>query len=101
MLMFTLFLQVMGTDWLWLTLPFKAGCGLYAQYRCGVGFLFLSIGAVPGRFVVRSKLKRVLNEAVKSNVTARELEVQMFPGWYIDFVKSPHGRVRAIFLRDT
>ena len=38
-------------------------------------------------FVVRSRLKRVLNEAVKSNVTAREEEVRRFPGRYIDSVK--------------
>ena len=34
-----------------------------------------------------------LNEAVKSNATAREEEVRRFPGRYIDFVKSPDGRV--------
>ena len=38
-------------------------------------------------FVVRSRLKRVLNEAVKSNATAREEEVRRFPGQYIDSVK--------------
>ena len=37
------------------------------------------------RFVVRSRLKRVLNEAVKSNATAREEEVRR----YNDSVKSP------------
>ena len=44
-------------------------------------------------FVVRSRLKRVLNKAVKSNATAREEEVQRFPGRYIDSVKSQDGRV--------
>ena len=44
-------------------------------------------------FVVRFWLKRVLNEAVKSNTTAREEEVRRFPGRYIDSVKSPDGRV--------
>ena len=43
-------------------------------------------------FVVRSRLKRVFNEAVKSNATAREEEVQRFPDRYIDF-KSPDGHV--------
>ena len=43
-------------------------------------------------FVVRSRIKRVPNEAVKSNAIARE-EVQRFPDWYIDSVKSPDGRV--------
>ena len=41
--------------------------------------------------VVRSRLKRVLNEAVKSNATARE-EVRRFPDRYIDSVKKPDGR---------
>ena len=40
-------------------------------------------------FVVRSRLKRVLNEAVKSNSTAREEEVRRFP----NSVKSSDGRV--------
>ena len=44
-------------------------------------------------FIVRSWLKRVLNEAVKMNATAREEEVQSFLDWYIDSVKSPDGRV--------
>ena len=44
-------------------------------------------------FVVTSTLKRVLNETVKSNVAAREEEVQRFPDRYIDSVKSPDGRV--------
>ena len=44
-------------------------------------------------FVVRSRLKRVLNEVVKSNVTAREEEVQRFPGRYFDSVKSLDRRV--------
>ena len=44
-------------------------------------------------FRVRSRLKRVLNEAVKSNATARKEEVRRFPGRYIDSVKSSDGRV--------
>ena len=44
-------------------------------------------------FVVRSRLKRVLNEAVKLNASAREEKVRRFPGRYIDSVKSPDGRV--------
>ena len=43
--------------------------------------------------VVRSRLKRVLNEAVKSNATAREEEVRRFPDWYIASVKTPDGRL--------
>ena len=42
-------------------------------------------------FVVRSRLKRVLNEAVKLNVTAHEEEARRFPGWYIVSVQSPDG----------
>ena len=44
-------------------------------------------------FVVRSRLKRVLNEAVKSNATSREEEVRRFPGRYVDSVKSLNGQV--------
>ena len=43
-------------------------------------------------FVVRSRFKRVLNEAVKKNSTARE-EVRRFPDRYIDSVKTPDERV--------
>ena len=42
--------------------------------------------------VVRSRLKRVLNEAVKSNATARE-EVRRFPDRYNASVKTPNGRL--------
>ena len=42
-------------------------------------------------FVVRSRLRRVLNEAVKSNVTAPGEEVRRFPSRYIDSVKSLDG----------
>ena len=42
--------------------------------------------------VFRSRLKSV-NEAVKSNATAREEKRQRFPGRYIDSVKSPDGCV--------
>ena len=41
--------------------------------------------------VVRSRLRRVLNEAVKTNATAREEEVRRFPDRYIDSVKTPDG----------
>ena len=44
-------------------------------------------------FVVRSRSNRVLNEAVKSNATAREEEVRRFPDRYIDSVKTPDGRL--------
>ena len=44
-------------------------------------------------FVVRSRLKRLLNEAVKTNATAREEEVRSFTDRYINSVKSPDGRV--------
>ena len=43
--------------------------------------------------VVRSRLKRVLNEAVKSNATAREKEVRRFPDRDIASVKTPDGRL--------
>ena len=43
--------------------------------------------------VVRSRLKRVLNEAVKTNATAREEEVRRFPDQYIVSVKAPDGRL--------
>ena len=39
-----------------------------------------------------SRLKRVLNETVKTNATARE-EVRRFPDRYIDSVKNPDGRL--------
>ena len=44
-------------------------------------------------FVVRTRLKRVLNETVKSNMTAREEEVRRFPDRYNDSVKTPDGRL--------
>ena len=44
-------------------------------------------------YVVRSRLKRVPNEAVKSNATAREEEVRRFPDRYIASVKAPDGRL--------
>ena len=43
--------------------------------------------------VVRSRLKRVLNEAVKSNATAREEEDRRFPDRYIASVKTRDGRL--------
>ena len=51
-------------------------------------------------YVVRSRLKRVLNEAVKTNATAREEEVRRFPDRYIVSVKAPDGRTAAIGSRD-
>ena len=33
---------------------------------------------------------------MKSNATAREEEVQRFPDWYIDSVKTPDGRLRRL-----
>ena len=61
--------------------------------------------------VVRCRLRRVFNEAVKSNATAREEEVRRFPDRYINSVKTPDGRLlrsnreirdtfRAHFRRD-
>ena len=44
-------------------------------------------------FVVRHRLKRVLNKAVKTNMTVCEEEVRRFPGRYIDSIKSPDGCV--------
>ena len=44
-------------------------------------------------FVIRSRLKRVLHEAVKSNATACEEEVRRFPDRYIDSIKSPDGHM--------
>ena len=44
-------------------------------------------------YVVRSRLKRVLNEVVKTNATAREEEVRRFPDRYIVSVKAPDGRL--------
>ena len=42
-------------------------------------------------YVVRSRLNRVLYEAVKSNVTAREEEVRRFPDRYTASVKTADG----------
>ena len=44
-------------------------------------------------FVVRSRLKGVLSEAVKLNATVREEEVRRFPGRYVYSVKTPDGDV--------
>ena len=44
-------------------------------------------------FVVRSRLNRALNEAVKTNATAREEEVRRFPDRYIASVKTADGRL--------
>ena len=44
-------------------------------------------------YVLRSSFKRVLNEAEKSNATAREEKVRRFPDRYIDSVMSPDGSV--------
>ena len=43
--------------------------------------------------VVRSRLKRALNEAVKSCVTERGEELRRFPDRYIASVKTPDGRL--------
>ena len=43
-------------------------------------------------FVVRSRLDRVSNEAVKCKALVREKEVRRFPHWYVELVKSPGGR---------
>ena len=43
--------------------------------------------------VVRSRLNRVLYEAVKSNATAHEKEVRRFPDRYIASVKTADGRL--------
>ena len=44
-------------------------------------------------FEVRSRLKRVLNKAVKLNATVHGEEVRRFLGWYIDYVKFSDGCV--------
>ena len=44
-------------------------------------------------YVVRSRLNRVLYEAVKSNATAREEEVRRFPDRYVASVKTADGRL--------
>ena len=46
-------------------------------------------------FVVRTRLKRLSNEAVKCNAFVREKEVRRFSHWYIEFVKSPDGHVES------
>ena len=44
-------------------------------------------------YVVRSRVNRVLYEAVKSNATAREEEVRRFPDRYVASVKTADGRL--------
>ena len=44
-------------------------------------------------YIIRSRLKRVPNEAVKCNTLTCEKEVRRFSSRYIDSVKSPDGRV--------
>ena len=44
-------------------------------------------------FVVRNRLKRVPNEAVKCNAFMRKEELRMFPRRYIECVIAPDGRV--------
>ena len=44
-------------------------------------------------FVVRNRLKRVPNEAVKCNAFMRKEELRKFPCRYIECVNSPDGRV--------
>ena len=43
--------------------------------------------------VVKSRLNRVLYEAVKLNATAREEEVRRFPDRYIASIKTADGRL--------
>ena len=43
-------------------------------------------------FVVRNRLKRVSNEAVRFNAFMREEELRRYTDRYIEFVKSPDGR---------
>ena len=40
-------------------------------------------------FVVRNRLKRVSNEAVRCNAFMRKKELRRYTDWYIEFVKSP------------
>ena len=44
-------------------------------------------------FVIRNRLKRVSNEAVKCNVFMRKEELRRFPRRHIECVNSPDGRV--------
>ena len=44
-------------------------------------------------FVVRNRLKRVSNEAVRCNAFMRKEELRRYIDRYIEFVKSPDGRV--------
>ena len=44
-------------------------------------------------FLVRSRLKRVPNKAVKCSAFANKEEVRRFPYRYIEFVKSPDGHM--------
>ena len=51
----------------------------------------MRVASVYKGYVVRFRSKRVLNEAVKLNAIAREEELERFPDWYIDSVKTPDG----------
>ena len=44
-------------------------------------------------FVVRNRLKRVSNEAVKCSALMRKEELRRFPCRYIEYVNAPDGRV--------
>ena len=44
-------------------------------------------------FVVRNRLKRVSNEAVRCNAFMRKEELRRYTDRYIEFVKSPDGRM--------
>ena len=44
-------------------------------------------------FVVRNRLKRVSNEAVKCSALMRREELRRFPCRYIEYVNAPDGRV--------
>ena len=44
-------------------------------------------------FIVRNKLKRVSNGVVRCNAFTHKEELRKYTDWYIEFVKSPDGRV--------
>ena len=49
-------------------------------------------------YIVRSRLKRVPNEAMKCNTFTHDEEVWRFPFRYINFVKSPDGHIPQLNL---
>ena len=58
MLTLTLFLQVTVADWLWSMLPLKVSSSVWLRFMRPIslwrGFLFSSVGAVPGRYEAAS-----------------------------------------------